>query len=179
MHNMYEVLLKLHTPDVQISPGNLKAAEAREVLGAFYEALHALDITSSALLIFNGVLITAAAFAAERVRPAAVPQTIANTVLRIWIVAVIVIGLIASALCLRVTHISYPFYGKVVAVTDSAGKVIVDFSKEFAKLDYEVALRTCLFQAAWWLSMIAVGVSVVVILYAVVENRYRPRVTTP
>jgi hypothetical protein len=149
---MYEKLLLLNTAGVQITP-----EAAKEMLRAYYEALNALDTTASALLIFNGVLVTAATFAAERMR---VNRTL-------WLVAmlVIIIALVAAGLCLRVAHISYPFLDKVLVT--SRTHPALDFSQEFVALNAEVALRTCLFQSAWWLSIGAVALSIVAILSTV------------
>jgi hypothetical protein len=169
---MYDILLKLYMKDVRIAPEGLTADQAKDMLKAFYEALNALDATSSALLIFNGVVITAAAFAAEK---EAIAKVLSGW-LRTWMIAVIIIGLVASGLCLRVTHISYPFLGKVT--TTSLLPPQVDFTAEFAALSHEVALRTCLFQLAWWLSMFAVAVTVLVILASIVSEKCglcRPR----
>jgi hypothetical protein len=184
---MYEILLKLFmhtTQPPKILPDGLDAKSVAEVMKAMYEALHALDITSSALLIFNGVLITAAAFAAEK--------PFLPRVLHWWAIIVILVGLVASALCLRVTHISYPFYGKVeiVSGTKKVGtvqapgaaaesNVIVDFREEFIELDHEIALRTCYFQIAWWLSRILVWGSVLAILLGMIEHRLWPRAAAP
>jgi len=175
---MYEKLLELyvHCGQAKIGSEVVGREAVKEIIRALYEALHALDITSSALLIFNGVVITAAAFAAEKEK---IPP-----LLRCWAIVVIVLGLVASGLCLRVTHISYPFYGKVqieqpatvlppnaaTAAECHAGikpRSDVNFKEEFAKLDREIALRTCIFQVAWWLSMFIVVASILVIAWEV------------
>jgi hypothetical protein len=148
---MLDKLLKLYgglptTPD-----------GAEHILKAFYEALHALDTTASALLIFNGVLVAAASFAADRTRD--------DKILWPWVIVMILIALVAAGLCLRVAHISYPFYDKVVITSGH-----VDFTKEFEALDYEVVLRTCLFRTAWWLSIIAVVMSFLAIAYRFVTD---------
>jgi hypothetical protein len=157
---MLKVLLKLYTGNENTAVSTLNQDQLIDILKAFYEALHALDITSSALLIFNGVVITAAAFAAEK---AGIAKVLCGW-LRAWLIAVIIIGLVASGLCLWVTRISYAFYGKV-AITPN-----LDFTQEFAALDYEVALRTCLFQIAWGFSMAAVAVSILVILASIASE---------
>jgi hypothetical protein len=150
---MLEKLLKLYDGAHTVTPEG-----AKEILKAFYEALNALDTTASALLIFNGVLFAAASFAADRMRD--------DKFLRRWVIAMLVIALVAAGMCLRVAHISYPFIDKVVITSGG-----LDFAEEFEALDYEVALRTCLFQMAWLLSIIAVGMSCVAIVYRVVTEK--------
>lgn len=156
---MLEKLLILNTPGAHIVPEG-----AKEIIRAFYEALNALDTTASALLIFNGVLFAAAAFAAERTK--------VDKLLRVWVIIMILFALVAAGMCLRVAHISYPFYDKVV-ITSGTPRGL-DFTNEFAALEYEVALRTCLFQTAWWLSIIGVVMSCAAIVYQVVTERARP-----
>jgi hypothetical protein len=153
---LYKLLI-LNAAGAQITPEG-----AKEILKAFYHALNALDTTASALLIFNGILVAAASFAADRTRD--------NKLLWAWVIVVILIALIAAGLCLRVAHISYPFYDKVVA---TSGRV--DFTKEFEELNKEVALRTWLFQNAWRLSIIAVVMSFLAIAFRVVTDLIEDR----
>lgn len=184
---MYEILCKLYVEHAQpkIGAANLDIEAAKDIMRAMYEALHALDITSSALLIFNGVVITAAAFAAEK---AFIPR-----LLRCWAIIVIVLGLIASGLCMRVTHISYAFYGKVeirksampcppnaatASDSNAATKPEINFGKEFAELDREITKRTWYFWVAWWLSIFIVVASIVVIVVAVFKHRRTPAAAT-
>ena len=157
---MYDKLLKLHADGAQITPPG-----AEHILEGLYKALDALDLTASSILIFNGVLVTAAAFAAER-RGVARP-------LRVWLIIVIIVALISAGLCLRVTHVSWPFLDKVVV--DLGGpSPRLDFSQEFQALDAEIALRTLLFQLAWYLSGAMVVLSIPVILGAVIFARRQP-----
>jgi hypothetical protein len=185
---MYEILCNLHFEHAQAKIGldNVATSAVTEIMKAMYEALHALDITSSAILIFNGVVITAAAFAAEKDY---IPR-----LLRCWAIIVIVLGLIASGLCMRVTHISYAFYGKVDiqksaipctpnAATESqssaASKPEINFKEEFAALDREITRRTWYFWGAWWISMFIVVASIAVIFWAIFKERRRRRTATP
>lgn len=155
---MLEKLLILNTPGAPIVPEG-----AKEILRALYEALNALDTTASALLIFNSVLFAAAAFAADKMD---------DKLLRGWVILMILIALVAAGMCLRVAHISYPFYDKVVITSGSPRGL--DFSEELKALQDEVSFRTWLFQNAWYLSVIAVVMSCAAIVYRVItENRRR------
>jgi hypothetical protein len=149
---MYEKLKILYSGDASI----ISKEAAMAILDRFYGALTALDLTASALLLFDGILIAAAAFAADR---AGVTRAE-----RVGALFVIFIALVAAGFSLRVTHISYPFFGEVVIMPGTSYGL--DFSKEFERLDYEVTLRTMLFQIAWWLSVVAVAIPMLSILGA-------------
>lgn len=118
------------------------------ILDGFYGALNALDLTASAVLIFAGTLIVAAAHAAHR--PGVTNEE------RKWALIVMLLSLVAAGLCLRVAQISYPFHGFVVGPQENQ-----NYDLEFKHLDYEVWLRTCLFWAATLLSVAAVVIPLV------------------
>jgi hypothetical protein len=155
---MLEKLLILHTPNAHIVPHG-----AEKILEALYGALNALDTTASALLIFNSVLFAAAAFAADKMN---------DRLLRRWVILMILIALLAAGMCLRVAHISYPFYHEVIIT--SGPPQGLDFTREFKALQEEVDYRTCLFQTAWYLSVIAVGMSCLAIIYRVLTENSSP-----
>jgi lysylphosphatidylglycerol synthetase-like protein (DUF2156 family) len=120
--------------------------EPRCILEGFYGALHALDITASAVLIFAGTLIVAAAHAAHR------PQVTADE--RRWALIVMLLSLVAAGLCLRIAQISYPFHGYVTKAQPDP------YAEEFTQLDKEVWLRTLLFWIATGLSALAVVIPI-------------------
>lgn len=116
------------------------------ILKGFYDALAALDVTASAVLIFDGILVVAAASAAHR------QGVVKNEQQRAY--AVLILALLAAGFCLRVSQVSYPFHGYIT--TDQAGAL--DYLKEFKQLDYEVKLRTILFWIATGFSTAAVAI---------------------
>jgi uncharacterized membrane protein YccF (DUF307 family) len=70
---------------------------------------------------------------------------------------VIVIALLAAGVCLLVTRVSYDFLGDT---TTDMGKLQI--SKELASLIDVVKQRTCYFLVAWWLSVGAVVLSLLI-----------------
>jgi len=149
-------------------------------LKGFYEALHALDITASAVLIFAGTLTIAAAHTIHSNRPAevrayeedaarkkaAAEEADASRKFAAW---VLLLSLVAAGLCLRVAQISYPFHGYVHI---DVPKATADFSEEFKQLEYEVWLRTWLFWLATLLSAVAVVIAVWRTLYEYLHPKW-------
>jgi hypothetical protein len=137
---MYEKLQILYAKGSVIVPDN-----ADVILMKLYYALTALDQTAAAILTFDGILIAVTVFSAQGSEPGSHERQLARLVIGV--------ALVSAGLSLWVAEISYPFLDKVV-ITPGPG---LDFSKEFAALDHEVALRTNLYRIAWTLSLALVA----------------------
>jgi len=148
--NLLDILNHLYQPEFAES---LKAQ--KDTLQFLYDALTILDRKAAALMTFDGILIAAAAFAVEK---GGIIQT--HKVLRSSVVSIIVLSLIAAALCLVIARIGYPFLHFVIQNPDKS----LDFTKEFAGLSSAVTQRTYYYQLAWLLSIVAVGLAVLVAL---------------
>ncbi len=139
MSELREKLELLSVQGTQIVPVNAEATKKY-----LYDDLTVLDSKASALMAFDGILIAAASFTVEK-------GGVCDT-LRVIPLIVIIMALVAAGLCLLVAQVSYPFLGKVVM---TPGRL--DYSKELDALDGAVIWRTRFYQAAWWLSLIAVA----------------------
>ena len=132
----------LHAAGTQFTPAN-----AREVLRTFYEILTILDNKGLALLAFDGIIVAATTFAAEKgglFHRRGFPRWLA--------IVIIVLSLAAAVACLFVSEVSYPFF-YYVACTPSHG---LDYTAEIARLSDLVRWRTDYFHFAWWCSIIAI-----------------------
>jgi hypothetical protein len=131
----------LHAVGTQFTP-----ADAREVVKNLYEILTILDNKGLALLAFDGIVVAATAFTAEKGE-----VFLKHGAIRWLAIAIIVLALSAAALCLFVSRVSYTFLGLVEC---APGRL--DFTNEIAELVILVGRRTWYYQSAWWLSMTAI-----------------------
>ena len=132
----------LHAAGTQFTPPN-----AREILRTFYEILTILDDKGLALLAFDGIIVAATTFAAEKgglFHRRGFPRWLA--------IAIIILSLAAAVACLFVSEISYPFF-YYVSCTPSHG---LDYTAEISHLVELVQWRTDYFHFAWWCSIIAI-----------------------
>lgn len=138
---MHKVEL-LHAAGTHFTPAN-----AREVLRSFYEILTILDNKGLALLAFDGIIVAATTFAAEKgglFHRRGFPRWLA--------ILIIVLSLSAAVACLFVSEISYPFF-YYVTCTEPQG---LDYTGEIGRLSALVEWRTDYFHFAWWCSIIAI-----------------------
>jgi hypothetical protein len=103
--------------------------------------------TGSSLLAFDGIIVAATTFAAEK-SGAFHKRGIARRLA----VFTIVLALAASVACLLVSEISYPFF---YFVTCNASHSL-DYTEEINHLANLVDWRTAYFHLAWWCSLIAI-----------------------
>jgi hypothetical protein len=132
----------LHAVGTQIIPPN-----GREIVKSLYDILNVLDNKGLALLAFDGIIVAATTFAAEKggvfhKRGAA----------RWLAILIIVLTLGAAALCLFVSEISYPFLHYV----DCSMPAKMDFSGEINHLATLIDWRTWYYQTAWSFSIVAI-----------------------
>lgn len=132
----------LNAAGTQVVPAN-----AHAIAATFYDMLTILDDKGLALLAFDGIIVAATTFAAEK--GGAFQR---RGMARALAVLIIVLALAASVACLLVSEISYPFYGHV-ACTAARG---LDFTDEISHLAAAAHWRTLYFHVAWWLSLIAI-----------------------
>jgi hypothetical protein len=131
----------LHNEGIQFTPPH-----AREVVHTLYDILTVLDTKALALLAFDGIVVAAATFAAEKggiFHRGGFPRWIA--------IFVIVVALAGAVLCLGVAEISYSFLHYVECSADK-----LDFAREIDHLATLVDWRTAYYRIAWWLSIIAI-----------------------
>jgi hypothetical protein len=118
-----------------------------EIVKTFYDILTVIDSKGLALLAFDGIVVAATTFAAEKggvFHHRGWPRWLA--------ILIIILSLAAAALCLWVSEISYSFMHYV----DCAAPDRLDFSNEIARLATLVNWRTAYYQIAWWFSIIAI-----------------------
>jgi len=132
----------LNTAGTQVVPAN-----AHAIAATFYDMLTILDDKGLALLAFDGIIVAATTFAAEK--GGAFQR---RGMARALAVLIIVLALAASVACLFVSEISYPFYGHVVCSAPHG----LDFTDEIDHLAASAQWRTFYFHIAWWLSLIAI-----------------------
>jgi hypothetical protein len=121
--------------------------DGKEVVQTFYEILTVLDNKGLALLAFDGIIVAATTFAAEK------GGVFNKRGTARWLaIAVIFLSLGAAVACLFVSEISYPFFGYVQC---SAPKTL-DYTQEINQLAKLVDWRTDYFHFAWWCSIIAI-----------------------
>lgn len=132
----------LHAAGTQISPPH-----GQEIVKTLYDVLTILDGKGLALLAFDGIVVAATTFAAER------GGVFQNRGLPRWLaILIIILALAAAALCLGVSEISYPFLHYV----DCSAPDKLDYSNEISRLATLVDWRTAYYQMAWWFSIIAI-----------------------
>ena len=131
-----------HAAGTQMSP-----AHGPEIVKTFYDILTVLDSKGLALLAFDGIVVAATTFAAEK------GGVFHRRGMARWLaILTIVLSLAAAALCLLVSEISYSFFHYV----DCAAPDKLDFSSEIRRLATLVDWRTAYYQISWWCSMIAI-----------------------
>ena len=132
----------LHAVGTQITPVN-----GREIVKTLYDILNVLDTKGLALLAFDGIIVAATTFAAEK------GGVFHKRGLARWLaILVIVLSLGAAALCLFVSEISYPFLHYV----DCSTPTTMNFSSEIDHLANLIDWRTWYYQIAWWFSIVAI-----------------------
>jgi hypothetical protein len=132
----------LHAAGTQFTP-----PDGREVVRTFYEILTILDGKGLALLAFDGIIVAATTFAAEK------GGVFNKRGLARWLaIAIIVLSLAASVACLFVSEISYPFFGYVACAAPHG----LDYTNEIHQLADLVVWRTDYFHFAWWCSIVAI-----------------------
>ncbi len=150
----------LHSAGTQIYP-----ADAHEMVKTLYEILTVLDGKGLALLAFDGIVVAATTFAAEKADVFHKPG------LARWLaILVIAVSLAAAALCLGVAEISYSFLHYV----ECSGPDKLDYTNEINHLATLVDWRTAYYQVAWSLSIIAIPLFMV--MFAVSLNWKKQRV---
>jgi hypothetical protein len=113
----------------------------------FYEILNVLDSKGLALLAFDGIVVAATTFAAEK------GDVFHRRGFVRWLaIIIIVLSLTGAALCLFVSEISYPFFHFV----ECTGSDTLDFSNEISRLATLVEWRTSYYRLAWTCSIVAI-----------------------
>lgn len=132
----------LHAAGTQFHPAN-----AQKVMRTFYEILTILDEKGLALLAFDGIIVAATTFAAEK------GGVFQKRGMARWLaIVIIVLALSAAVACLFVSELSYPFFYYVSCNAPHS----LDFSNEIGRLAVLVDWRTDYFHFAWWCSIIAI-----------------------
>jgi hypothetical protein len=140
--NLLQKLELLHAAGTHFVPPN-----AQELVQSFYEMMNILDDKGLALLAFDGIIVAATTFAAEK------GGVFNKRGLARWLaIAVIFLSLAAAVACLFVSEVSYPFYGYVACNAPQS----LDFTDEINELANLVDWRTDYFHFAWWCSIIAI-----------------------
>lgn len=132
----------LHAAGTQFNP-----PDAREVLGSFYDMLTILDTKGLALLAFDGIIVAATTFAAEKgglFQRQGLPRFLA--------IAIILLSLAAAVACLFVSEVSYPFFYYVSCDKPHS----LNYTAEISRLATLVDWRTDYFHFAWWCSIVAI-----------------------
>ena len=141
MCDLLQKLELLHAAGTQITPPH-----AVEMVKTLYDILTVLDGKGLALLAFDGIVVAATTFAAEK------GDVFHKRGLARWLaILVIVVSLAAAALCLGVAEVSYPFLHYAECGPDK-----LDFGAEINRLADVVDWRTVYYQVAWTLSIIAI-----------------------
>jgi hypothetical protein len=132
----------LHAAGTQFNPPH-----APEIVKTLYEILTVLDGKGLALLAFDGIIVAATTFAAEK------GDVFRKRGLARWLaILIIFLSLAAAALCLFVSEISYSFFHYVECSTSDT----LDYSNEINHLAALVNWRTVYFQIAWLFSIVAI-----------------------
>ena len=121
--------------------------DAQEVVKTLYEVLTILDNKGLALLAFDGIIVAATTFVAEKggaFHRRGIPRGLS--------VFVIILALAGSVACLFVSEISYPFFYHVACNAPRS----LDYTDEINNLAGLVEWRTDYFHFAWWCSLIAI-----------------------
>jgi hypothetical protein len=141
MSDLLQKLELLHATGTLFIPAN-----GNHIVKTLYEILNVLDGKALALLAFDGILVAATTFTAEKgdvFNKRGLPRRLA--------ILIIIFALVAAALCLGVARISYPFFDYVKM---APGKL--DFSEDIRSLGAEIDWRTWYYQIAWSFSIIAI-----------------------
>ena len=142
MCDLLQKIELLHAAGTQFNPPGAEA-----VVKTLYEILGVLDNKALALLAFDGIVVAATTFAAEKA------NVFYKRGLARWLaILVIVLSLAAAALCLGVSEISYRFFHYVACV----GPDKLDFSNEIDHLTTLIDWRTAYYKIAWSLSLAAI-----------------------
>jgi hypothetical protein len=140
--DLLQKLELLHTAGTQITP-----IHATELVKSLYEILTILDGKGLALLAFDGIIVAATTFAAEK------GDVFRKRGMARWLaILVIIIALAAAALCLGVSEVSYSFLHYV----ECTGPDKLDYADEIHHLATLVDWRTVYYQIAWTFSIIAI-----------------------
>ncbi len=132
----------LHAAGTQFTP-----ADGREVVRTFYEIMTILDNKGLALLAFDGIIVAATTFAAEK------GGVFNRPGLARWLaIVVIVLSLAGAVACLFVSEVSYPFFYYVKC----SAPHVLDYTDEIQNLAGLVDWRTDYFHFAWWCAIIAI-----------------------
>lgn len=132
----------LHAVGTHFTPPNAEA-----VVRSFYEILNVLDSKGLALLAFDGIVVAATTFAAEK------GNVFHKRGLARWLaIFIIFLALLGAALCLFVSEISYSFFHYV----DCTGSDTLDFSNEVGRLATLVEWRSWYYRIAWASSIVAI-----------------------
>ncbi len=132
----------LHAAGTHFTPAN-----APEVVRSFYDLMTILDNKGLALLAFDGIIVAATTFAAEK------GGVFNKRGLARWLaIAVIFLSLGAAVACLFVSEVSYPFLGYVACPAPGS----LDFTEEIVQLATLIDWRTDYFHFAWWCSIIVI-----------------------
>ena len=143
MDNIVDKLALLNSPEYDA---------AKKTLEFLYEALSVLDHKAEALMVFDGILIAAAAFVLDRGNLHRIHKW-----RRMLVLLAIMLALFAAAACLLVARVKYSFLGDLTIV---GGKLQLD--EEFKALAVVLARRTFDYQLAWFFSVSAVCISILV-----------------
>jgi hypothetical protein len=143
MDNIVDKLALLNSPEYEA---------ARRTLEFFYEALSVLDHKAEALMVFDGILIAASAFVLDKGDLHRVHKW-----RRALVLVAILLALLAAGACLFVARVKYSFLGDVTIV---GGKL--QLTEEFQALSVVLAHRTFDYELAWYLSVSAVCLSILV-----------------
>lgn len=140
--DLLQKLELVHASGIQVSPPH-----GDEIVKTLYDILTVLDTKGLALLAFDGIVVAATTFAAEKggvFHHRGWPRWLA--------IVIIILALVAAALCLGVSEISYSFLHYV----DCSSSDKIDYSDEISHLATLVEWRTWYYRTAWWCSMIAI-----------------------
>lgn len=142
MCDLLQKLELLHATGTRITPPH-----AMEIVKTLYEILTILDGKGLALLAFDGIVVAATTFVAEK------GDVFRKPGLARWLaILVIVVSLAAAALCLGVSEVSYPFLHYV----ECSAPDKLDYAEEINHLTTLVDWRTVYYQVAWTFSIIAI-----------------------
>jgi hypothetical protein len=142
MCDLLQKIELLHAAGTQFSPDNAEA-----VVRTFYEILTVLDNKALALLAFDGIIVAATTFAAEKA------NVFHRRGIARWLaILIIVVSLAAAAMCLGVAEVSYRFFHYVACPAPDK----LDFTEEINHLTTLAEWRTLYYQVAWGLSLAAI-----------------------
>ena len=140
--DLLQKLELLHAAGTQVTPPH-----GQDIVKTLYDILTVLDSKGLALLAFDGIVVAATTFAAEKggvFHKSGLPRWLA--------IIIIILSLAAAALCLGVSEISYSFLHYVDCNTPGQ----LDYTAEINRLATLVEWRTVYYRMAWWFSIIAI-----------------------